>query len=97
MIQISNKVFYIGTNDRKKHLFENNWPLPNGVAYNSYIIADEHPALVDTLEYGSDPDYLSNIDCAPGGRDLEYPVLNPMEPDHSNINVQILRRYPSLK
>ena len=48
MIQISNKVFYIGTNDRKKHLFENNWPLPNGVAYNSYIIADEHPALVDT-------------------------------------------------
>ena len=50
MIQISNKVFYIGTNDRKKHLFENNWPLPNGVAYNSYIIADEHPALIDTIE-----------------------------------------------
>ena len=48
MIQISNKVFYIGTNDRKKHLFENNWPLPNGVAYNSYIIADEHPALIGT-------------------------------------------------
>ena len=97
MIQISNKVFYIGTNDRKKHLFENNWPLPNGVAYNSYIIADEHPALVDTLEYGSDPDYLSNIDTALGGRDLEYLVVNHMEPDHSSMIGEILRRYPRVK
>ena len=97
MIQISNKVFYIGTNDRKKHLFENNWPLPNGVAYNSYIIADEHPALVDTLEYGSDPDYLSNIDTALGGRELEYLVVNHMEPDHSSMIGEILRRYPRVK
>ena len=83
MIQISNKVFYIGTNDRKKHLFENNWPLPNGVA--------------DTLEYGSDPDYLSNIETALGGRDLEYLVVNHMEPDHSSMIGEILRRYPHVK
>ena len=44
MIQISNKVFYIGTNDRKKHLFENNWPLPNGVAYNSTTWSPTIPA-----------------------------------------------------
>lgn len=97
MIQISNKVFYIGTNDRKKHLFENNWPLPNGVAYNSYIIADEHPALVDTIEYGSDADYLSNIDAALGGRNLEYLIVNHMEPDHSSMIGEILRRYPRVK
>ena len=97
MIQISNKVFYIGTNDRKKHLFENNWPLPNGVAYNSYIIADEHPALIDTIEYGSDPDYLAHIDSALGGRDLEYMIVNHMEPDHSSMIGEILRRYPRVK
>ena len=45
-INISNHVYYIGVNDRKKHLFENNWPLPNGVSYNSYIIADEKTALI---------------------------------------------------
>lgn len=97
MIDISNKVFYIGTNDRKKSLFENNWPLPNGVAYNSYIIADEHPALIDTLEYGSNQDYLDEINEAIGGRNLEYLIVNHMEPDHSSMIGEILRRYPSVK
>lgn len=97
MIQISNKVFYIGTNDRKKHLFENNWPLPNGVAYNSYVIADEHTAIIDTIEYGSDPDYLAHIDSAIGGRSLEYMIVNHMEPDHSSMIGEILRRYPDIK
>lgn len=97
MINISNKVFYIGTNDRKKFLFENNWPLPNGVSYNSYIIADEHPALIDTIEYGSDPDYMNTINEALEGRDLEYLIVNHMEPDHSGMIGEMLRRYPSLK
>ena len=97
MIQISNKVFYIGTNDRKKHLFENNWPLPNGVSYNSYVIADEHTAIIDTIEYGSDPDYIAHIDAAIGGRNLEYMIVNHMEPDHSSMIGEILRRWPSVK
>ena len=97
MISITNKVFYIGTNDRKKHLFENNWPLPNGVAYNSYIIVDEHTALIDTIEYGSNPDYLSDIDRALNGRPLEYLIVNHMEPDHSSMIGEMLRAYPNLK
>ena len=97
MISITNKVFYVGTNDRKKHLFENNWPLPNGVAYNSYIIADEHTALVDTVEYGSNPDYLAEINEVLGGRPLEYLIVNHMEPDHSSMIGEILRAYPSVK
>ncbi|HIT48838.1 MAG TPA: FprA family A-type flavoprotein [Candidatus Coprenecus stercoripullorum] len=97
MIRISNKVFYLGTNDRKKFLFENNWPLPNGVAYNSYIIADEHTALIDTLEYGSNPDYLSDIDACLGGRPLEYLIVNHMEPDHSSMIGEVLRRYPQVR
>lgn len=96
MTLISNKIHYIGTNDRKKHLFENNWPLPYGVSYNSYLIADEHPALVDTLEYGSDPDYLTNIDTILEGRALEYLIINHLEPDHSSMIGEILRTYPDV-
>jgi flavorubredoxin len=97
MIQISNKVFYVGVNDRKKALFENNWPLPCGVAYNSYIIADEHPALIDTLEYGSNSDYLGSISNAIGGRDLEFLIVNHLEPDHSSMIGDVLRAYPQAK
>ena len=97
MISISSKVFYVGTNDRKKHLFENNWPLPNGVAYNSYIIADEHTALIDTIEYGSNPDYLAEINEVLGGRPLEYLIVNHMEPDHSSMISEMLRTYPQIK
>src|SRR5574344_289697 len=97
MIQISNKVFYVGVNDRKKALFENNWPLPCGVAYNSYIIADEHPTLIDTLEYGSNSDYLGSISNAIGGRDLEFLIVNHLEPDHSSMIGDVLRAYPQAK
>ncbi len=96
MTIISNKVHYVGTNDRKKHLFENNWPLPYGVSYNTYLIADEHPALVDTLEYGSDNDYLKRIDNILEGRPLEYLIINHLEPDHSSMIGEILRAYPQV-
>lgn len=96
MTLISNKIHYVGTNDRKKHLFENNWPLPFGVAYNSYLIADEHTALVDTLEYGSDCEYLQRIDTILGGRPLEYMIINHLEPDHSSMIGEIIRAYPNI-
>jgi flavorubredoxin len=96
MTLITDKIHYIGTNDRKKHLFENNWPLPFGVSYNSYLIADEHPALVDTLEYGSDPDYLTTIETILEGKPLEYLIINHLEPDHSSMIGEILRAYPGV-
>ncbi|MDP3453676.1 MAG: FprA family A-type flavoprotein, partial [Bacteroidales bacterium] len=67
-IVVSNKVHYIGTNDRKKSLFENNWPLPSGVSYNSYLIADQKSVLVDTLEFGSKDDYIEVIEAILEGR-----------------------------
>ncbi len=96
-MNITDTIYYVGTNDRKKHLFENNWPLPNGVAYNSYLIADEHTALIDTIEYGSNPDYLAEIDSHLGGRALEYLIVNHLEPDHASMIGEILRRYPAVK
>ncbi len=97
MVNISNKVYYIGTNDRKKHLFENNWPLPYGVSYNSYVIADEYTAVIDTLEYGSKSDYIDTISKHIGGRNLDYLVVNHMEPDHSSMIGEVLKRFPSVK
>jgi len=97
MINIAGNIYYIGVNDRKKQLFENNWPIPHGVAYNSYLIADTHPALIDTLEYGSCPNYLQSVERILEGRDLEFLVINHMEPDHAGMIREIVRRYPLVK
>lgn len=96
-IVISNKIFYLGTNDRKKALFENNWPLPNGVAYNSYLINDNKTALVDTLEFGSKDDYLDQISTLLSGKNLDYLIVNHMEPDHSSMIGTMLKFYPTLR
>ena len=96
-MKISNHIHYLGINDRKKHLFENNWPLPHGVSYNSYLIDDTHTALIDTLEYGSNPNYLTEIDKILAGRELEYLVINHMEPDHAGMIGAMVSRYPQIK
>lgn len=96
-INISDKIYYVGVNDRKKALFENNWPLPNGVSYNSYLISDEKCALIDTLEYGSDKEYFFNIESILDGKKLDYLVVNHMEPDHSSMIGELIHRYPDLK
>ncbi len=96
-IVVSNRVYYIGTNDRKKSLFENNWPLPYGVSYNSYIIADQKSALIDTLEFGSKDNYLEVIESILEGKGLDYLIVNHMEPDHSSMIGWVQKRYPSVK
>lgn len=95
--KISNKVYWIGVNDRRKELFENMWPLPNGVAYNSYLIKDEKTALFDTVESTVGAGFVSCVEQILDGRDLDYLVINHMEPDHSSEMTEILRRYPDVK
>ncbi len=96
-VKITEKIHYVGTNDRKKHLFENNWPLPNGVSYNSYLVVDEKSALIDTIEYGSDASYLNKIERLLEGKELDYLVVNHMEPDHSSMISVIVAKYPNVK
>ncbi len=96
-IIVSNKAHYIGVNDRKKNLFENNWPLPYGVSYNSYLIADEKTALIDTLEFGSKDDYLEEIEAILQGKTLDYLIVNHMEPDHSSMIGWLIKSYPQVK
>ena len=55
-VKVSDRIYWLGTNDRRKALFENLWPIPDGVSYNSYLIADEKTALLDTIEMGTGGD-----------------------------------------
>jgi len=96
--EVSNKVYWIGENDRRTELFENMWPLPKGVAYNSYLIVDEKTALIDTLEYGSSEDYLDKIENLLGkDQTLDYLIINHMEPDHSGSIKMVVNKYPNVK
>ena len=81
--EIKNGIYYVGVNDRNKHRFEGLWPLPNGVSYNSYVIVDEKVTLVDTVEVDFFTQFLENIKEVIGEREIDYLVINHMEPDHS--------------
>jgi flavorubredoxin len=96
-VQISEQVHWVGTNDRRKHLFENIWPLPYGVSYNSYLITDSKTALIDTIEMGTDGAYLNRIESLLGDRALDYLIINHMELDHAGEIATIVRRWPDVK
>ena len=66
MKKISERIYHVGVNDSAKTLFEGLWPLPCGVSYNSYVVADEKVALIDTVEHGFEDEFLANINEAVG-------------------------------
>jgi flavorubredoxin len=96
-VLLSDDIFYVGVNDRRTELFENMWPLPRGVAYNSYLINDEKVALLDTVEIGQVEKFLKKIHANIGDRPIDYLIINHMEPDHAG-SVNIIRQlYPDIK
>ena len=97
MKRISERIFYVGVNDDDKVLFEGLWPIPVGVSYNSYVVADEKVALIDTVESGFEEEFIANIEEAIGDRQIDYLVVNHMEPDHSSWIAYMQGRYPGLK
>ena len=97
MKKISERIYYVGVNDDAKTLFEGLWPLPYGVSYNSYIVADSKVALIDTVEHGFEDEFLANINEALGDRGIDYLIVNHMEPDHSSLITDMLKRYPDMK
>lgn len=95
--QVTEGIHWVGANDREVHLFERIWPLPHGVAYNSYLICDEKNALIDTIAEGSDSRFIARIQELLKGQPLHYLVINHMEPDHSGDIRDILQIYPQLQ
>ena len=96
MQKIEDKIYYVGVNDRQKHLFENLWPLPYGVSYNSYLIFDDKTALVDTVDVCYSDRFLQKIEYLLEGRTLDYLIINHMEPDHSGSIRLIKQKYPNV-
>lgn len=95
--EISPQIFWVGGSDRRLERFENMFPLPNGVAYNSYLIIDEKTALIDTVDSSISALYLENVTHVLNGRQLDYLVVNHMEPDHCANIEEIVRRYPGVR
>lgn len=94
MEHISEKIAYIGTEDKSIDLFENQYPLKNGVTYNSYIILDEKTAVLDSVDSRCTEQWLKNIKAALGEKRLDYFVISHLEPDHSGSIEAFLRAFP---
>ncbi|MDD7338481.1 MAG: FprA family A-type flavoprotein [Ruminococcus sp.] len=96
-MKISNDIAYIGVNDREIDLFEGQYVVPNGMAYNSYVILDEKIAVFDTVDKNFGTQWLKNLDEALGGKTPDYLIVQHMEPDHSANIVLFAEKYPDAK
>ena len=97
MKAVAKDIYYVGVNDRQKALFENLWPLPGGVSYNSYLIVDDKTVLVDTVDICYSDLFFKRVAKLLGGRKLDYLVVDHMEPDHAG-SIRLLRQiYPDVK
>lgn len=95
--KVIENIYWVGSSDRRLALFENLFPVTNGVSYNSYVILDEKTALMDTVDSSVSAIFLQNIEAALQGRELDYLVIHHMEPDHCSNIEEIVRRYPKVK
>ena len=94
---VTNDIIYVGVNDHKIDLFEGQYVVPNGMAYNSYLIMDEKIAIMDTVDRNFTHEWLDNLDKALAGRKPDYLVVQHMEPDHSANIANFVKTYPDAK
>lgn len=95
--QIKPDIHWVGGSDRRLSLFENLFPLENGVTYNAYVILDDKTALVDTVDSAVRQQFFENLRAVLGGRPLDYLIINHMEPDHCAHIEDICRMWPDVK
>ena len=95
--KVTDDLIYVGGSDRRLSRFENLFPIPKGVSYNSYVLLDEKTVLFDTADESISRQYIENVVHALNGRPLDYVVVQHMEPDHCAMIDDMLRRYPEAK
>lgn len=93
---ITDDILWVGASDRRLALFENIFPIPRGVSYNSYVLKDEKTALLDTVDASVSGQFFENLTAALDGRALDYLIVNHMEPDHCATIGDLLLRYPGV-
>lgn len=92
--KISESIKYIGANDEELKVFENQYDLPNGMAYNSYLIKDEKVVVMDTIDRRKTDEWLRNLENELQGRNVDYLVISHLEPDHAGSIKIFLDKYP---
>lgn len=94
--KISHDLYYIGASDRRLALFENIYPIPRGISYNSFLLTDEKTVLLDTADTTVAEQFFTNVEAALSGRRLDYLVVNHMEPDHGALITPLMLRHPEV-
>ena len=94
-MKITNDIFYVGVNDRDVDLFEGQYVVPNGMAYNSYVIVDDKIAVMDTVDERFGDEWLANIKRVTGNKTPDYLIVQHMEPDHSANIQKFVAEYPT--
>ena len=94
---VSEDILYIGADDLNIDLFESQYPVPDGMAYNSYVILDEKVAIMDTIDSRAAEQWKENLSVALGGRTPDYLVVQHLEPDHSSLIGYVMDTYPEVK
>ena len=95
-LHVSDAIRYVGVDDTTIDLFESQYPVPNGVSYNSYVILDEKVAVMDTVDRRAAPDWLERLEAELKGRAPDYLVIQHLEPDHAGSIGLLAERYPSM-
>ncbi|MDD4511134.1 MAG: FprA family A-type flavoprotein, partial [Oscillospiraceae bacterium] len=95
--KITDDMSWIGGSDRRLALFENVFPIPRGVSYNAYVVLDEKTVLLDTVDKAVSSQFFENLAHVLDGRQLDYLVVNHMEPDHCGTMSELVLRYPEVK
>ena len=95
--KVTDDLYWIGGRDRRLALFENVYPIPRGVSYNSYVLLDEKTVLLDTVDASISGLFFENLEYVLNGRTLDYLIVNHMEPDHCAVIGDVVRRYPDVK
>ena len=95
--KVTDDLYWIGGSDRRLALFENVYPIPRGVSYNSYVLLDEKTVLLDTVDASISGLFFENLEYVLNGRTLDYLIVNHMEPDHCAVIGDVVRRYPDAK
>ena len=96
-MEIVKDIFYVGVNDKTIELVEGQYIVPNGMAYNSYLIKDQKVAVLDSVDKNFKDEWLSNIDKIMVGGDIDYLIVSHMEPDHSANITAFAEKYPNAK
>lgn len=97
MENVTKDIVNIGVNDRDITLFEGQYEVEKGMAYNSYLILDEQTAVMDTVDKRATKEWLANLDTALGGRAVDYLVIQHMEPDHGGSILELIAKFPAMK